>query len=102
MDVGAFCRRLLIRDLIISMGKISVTELAERFNVSKNTISRDISLLSGIVPITGKTGRKGGYFYTGDKILTLALPEAEGLAHALSELHSNNVYILTFIKKLTR
>lgn len=58
MDVGAFCRRLLIRDLIISLGKISVTELAERFNVSKNTISRDISLLSGIVPITGKTGRK--------------------------------------------
>ncbi len=47
MDNDTFNRRLAIREKLIESGrKISATEFAEEFNVSRNTIVHDLSLLS--------------------------------------------------------
>lgn len=48
---------------LIGRGKSTVSELSDRFEVSKKTIERDISRLSSAgVPIRCERGRKGGVF----------------------------------------
>lgn len=61
MDNDTFNRRLAIREKLIESGrKISATEFAEEFNVSRNTIVHDLSLLSLNCNITSSVGRGGG------------------------------------------
>lgn len=79
MDNDTFNRRLAIREKLIESGrKISATEFAEEFNVSRNTIVHDRSLLSLNCNITSSVGRGGGYRYAGDdRKLSLNREEAE-------------------------
>lgn len=44
MDTDAFNRRLAIKDRLMERGKVTASEFAQEFSVSKNTIVHDISL----------------------------------------------------------
>jgi predicted DNA-binding transcriptional regulator YafY len=76
--------------LILQGGKRTATEIAQRFEVSKRTIQRDIQALCEIgIPITAEAGNSGGYSLPSDYSLpplALTLHEALLLRLALSGL----------------
>lgn len=53
-------RRFKIIDLLITNGQMTRKELAQEFNVTLDTISRDILFLSNHIPLCTKTGVGGG------------------------------------------
>ena len=55
-------RRLKIIDLLIANGQMTRRELAQEFNVTMDTISKDILFLSSHIPLYTKTGASGGIF----------------------------------------
>ena len=61
-ELSAFERRMEILSVLMNHSLISCLELARRFQVSSDTISRDISALSRFAPIASKMGRYGGVF----------------------------------------
>ena len=80
-------RLLSITFILLSRGRVSSQELAEKFGVSQRTIFRDINSLSEAgIPIGGIPGKSGGFYiienYKFDK--RLLLPEE--LASILSAL----------------
>lgn len=77
MDYDAFNRRNAIMDRLIERRKVSSGEFAREFSVSRNTIASDIAHLSKIFPISSSTGRNGGYFYTGERFVSISRGEAE-------------------------
>lgn len=83
MDYDAFNRRNAIMDRLMEQTKVSSGELAREFSVSRNTIASDIAHLSRIFPIASSTGRNGGYYYTGERSVSVSRSEAEIiLSHA--------------------
>lgn len=55
-------RRSKILDFLIAKKQSTRTELSIRFNVSKNTITRDIDYISSYAPIYTKQGNQGGIY----------------------------------------
>ena len=98
MDTDAFNRRLAIKDRLMERGKVTASEFAQEFSVSKNTIVHDISLLSMRYPISGTTGRSGGYVYAGTRSVMLTADEVEALLPYIE--NSDNMELKVIVKKL--
>ena len=85
-------RLLAILSLLCERGKATAQELADRFEVSKRTILRDIETLNQVgIPIITRTGRDGGIalmpHYTLDRRI-LSTTDKQHLASALTGLQS--------------
>src|SRR5215471_15301963 len=82
--------RLIAILLLLQGGKRTASEIAQRFEVTKRTILRDIQALCEIgIPITAQLGASGGYTLPPDYSLpplALTLHEALLLRLALSSL----------------
>ena len=74
--MDAHTRREQMIALLMERGKISSTEFAEMYHVSKNTIVHDMWLLCRRYPITVESGRYGGYRYAGEKVVEISEKEA--------------------------
>ena len=61
-ELSAFERRMEILSVLMNHSLISCLELATRYQVSYDTITRDISALSRFAPISSKLGRYGGIY----------------------------------------
>ena len=61
-EFSTFERRMEILSILMNQQLISCLELARRFNVSDDTITRDITDLSRFAPISSKLGRYGGVY----------------------------------------
>ena len=61
-EYSTFDRRMEILSILMNQHLVSCLELARRFCVSEDTISRDISALSRFAPIASKKGRYGGVY----------------------------------------
>ena len=61
-DFSTFERRMEILSILKNHRLISCLELSRRFQVSDDTISRDITALSRFAPIATKPGRYGGVY----------------------------------------
>ena len=61
-ELSTFERRMGILSILMNQRLISCPELARRFRVSDDTITRDISVLSRFAPIGSKIGRYGGVY----------------------------------------
>ena len=61
-EFSTFERRMEILSILINQRLISCPELARRFRVFDDTITRDISVLSRFAPIGSKIGRYGGVY----------------------------------------
>ena len=61
MKIDTLNRRILIRERLIERGKVSSADFAKEFEVSRNTIIKDLSILSMFMPIVVSPGRNGGY-----------------------------------------
>ena len=61
-DFSTFERRMEILSILMNHHLISCLELSRRFQVSDDTISRDITALSRFAPIATKPGRYGGVY----------------------------------------
>ena len=61
-ELSAFERRMEILSVLMNHNLISCLELARIFQVSGDTISRDISALSRFAPIASKMCRYGGVY----------------------------------------
>lgn len=55
-------RRTKILEFLVKKKQSTRCELATEFNVSTDTIDRDIVYLSGIAPVYTKQGNQGGKF----------------------------------------
>ena len=55
-------RRLRLIDLLIANSQMTIKELAQEFNVTLDTISRDILFLSSHIPLFTKAEAGGGVF----------------------------------------
>lgn len=56
-------RRTKILEFLVQKKQSTRCELATEFNVSTDTIDRDIVYLSGIAPVYTKQGNQGGVLY---------------------------------------
>lgn len=63
--LSTFERRIEILFLIMSSEKVTLSELAKRFSVHKNTAYNDVAFLGRYAPIQTKSGVNGG-IYLGD------------------------------------
>jgi len=64
--LSTFERRIEILFLIISSEKVTLSELAKRFSVHKNTAYNDVAFLGRYAPIRAKSGVNGGIFLMED------------------------------------
>lgn len=80
-----YTRREEIKSILEDGKKITAFKLAEKFEVSVNTIKNDISFISKKMKIISELGCKGGYRYVGDRFYRLNEDEAE--------------YVRTFMKE---
>lgn len=78
-------RRSKILELLIHRKQTTRFKLAMEFNVSVDTIDRDILYLSSIAPIYTKQGNKGGIYI---------LPEYRSYKNYLTEAEENCLYRL--------
>ena len=60
--LSTFERRIEILFFIISSKKVTLSELAKRFSVHKNTAYNDVAFLGRYAPIRAKSGVNGGIF----------------------------------------
>ena len=75
--------------LLLEKGKLSATELAERFEVSVRTIYRDVDALSAAgVPVYAMPGRNGGVALMEQYVLSKATLSGEEQAQLLTALKS--------------
>lgn len=81
-------RREKIKEMLKIKGKISGRELADEFQVSKNTILKDINAITPTFPICTTYGREGGYEYCGNGRVELKPRQAQYL-HEFMERHAN-------------
>ena len=61
-DLTAYERREIIKSLLIKNKCTTMIQLAYMFDVSVNTIKRDLVYLSSCIPIETKIGKGGGIF----------------------------------------
>ena len=88
-----FCvaeRRIRILNFLMLQKQTTIRELKEEFQVSKNTIVRDIEFISCIAPIYTKQGNGGGIYI---------LPEYRSYKNYLTDDEENFLYSL--ISKIT-
>ena len=75
--------------LLLEKGKMSASELAERFEVSVRTVYRDVDALSAAgVPVYATPGRKGGVALMDHYVLSKAALSDEEQAQLLTALKS--------------
>ena len=60
-------RRTKILEFLVKKKQSTRCELATEFNVSTDTIDRDIVYLSGIAPVYTKQGNQGGNYLTDEE-----------------------------------
>lgn len=83
-----FCvaeRRIRILNFLMLQKQTTIRELKEEFQVSKNTIVRDIEFISCIAPIYTKQGNGGGIYI---------LPEYRSYKNYLTDDEENFLYSL--------
>jgi predicted DNA-binding transcriptional regulator YafY len=83
-----FCvaeRRIRILNFLMVQKQTTIRELKEEFQVSKNTIVRDIEFISCIAPIYTKQGNGGGIYI---------LPEYRSYKNYLTDDEENFLYSL--------
>ena len=102
-----FERRLEILFLITNCNKTTIMELSYYFEVSKNTVIRDIEFLSRYAPIYTKQGMFGGIFVFDEYRKNLLLPlsdDEEGLLKKLSEnLDGKELHLInTIVSKYSK
>ena len=78
-------RRTKILEFLVQKKQSTRCELATEFNVSTDTIDRDIVYLSGIAPVYTKQGNQGGIYI---------LPEFRSYKNYLTEAEENCLYTL--------
>ena len=78
-------RRIRILNLLMLHKQATIRELKEEFQVSKNTIVRDIEFISSIAPIYTKQGNGGGIYI---------LPEYRSYKNYLTDDEENFLYSL--------
>ena len=78
-------RRIRILNLLMLHKQATIRELKEEFQVSKNTIVRDIEFISSIAPIYTKQGNGGGIYI---------LPEYRSYKNYLTDAEENFLYSL--------
>lgn len=78
-------RKIEILKLLTVKKQTTRSELAEEFNVSIDTIARDITDISKLAPIYTKKGNQGGIYI---------LPEYRSYKNYLSEEHERCLYEL--------
>ncbi len=61
-DLTAYERRENIKSLLVVEKNTTMVQLSHMFNVSVNTIKRDLVFLSSCMPIETKSGNGGGIF----------------------------------------
>ena len=81
-------RRIRILNLLMLKKQATIRELKNEFQVSKNTIVRDIEFISGIAPIYTKQGNGGGIYI---------LPEFRSYKNYLTDTEENFLYGLISI-----
>lgn len=99
-EMTTFERRMQILSLLKTNKYISRLELARIFDVSNMAISRDITALSGIAPISSTHGRYGGiYFISGyDKNkVYLTRDEEELLTNLMNEMEGKDRLLIKLI-----
>jgi len=83
-----FCvaeRRIRILNFLMLQKQTTIRELKEEFQVSKNTIVRDIEFISCIAPIYTKQGNGGGIYI---------LPEYRSYKNYLTDAEEDFLYSL--------
>ena len=89
MKLNYFDRKIEIFLYLCRYRKANIGKLAREFSVCKETISRDIMILSKYVPIYTQYGRYGGVFimddYRNELFLHLSKDEEELLKTILNE-----------------
>ena len=78
-------RRIKILNLLMLQKQVTIRALKEEFQVSKNTIVRDIEFISCIAPIYTKRGNGGGIYI---------LPEYRSYKNYLTDSEENFLYDL--------
>lgn len=109
VKLSAFERRIEMLFLFANCKKTTITELSCYFNVSKDTIFRDITFVSRYAPIYTKQGMFGGIYVIDEHRKNLLLPlsqDEEALLKKLSanldgvELHYINNILYKYAKPL--
>lgn len=85
----AFERRIEMLFLLLNCKKTTVTELSYYFDVSRDTVFRDIVFLSRYAPIYTKQGMFGGVFVIDGHNRNLLLPLSDDEKRLLKKLSSN-------------
>ena len=84
-----FERRIEMLFLLTNCRKTTITELSYYFDVSKDTVFRDISFLSRYAPIYTKQGMFGGIFVIDEHRRNLLLPLSDDEEVLLRRLSVN-------------
>ena len=72
-ELDFYGRRERIKTKLLSGRRVSTRELCEEFNVTKQTILKDINRLTPTFPVTAFKGPGGGYEYAGEPKLTISV-----------------------------
>ena len=88
-NLTTFERRIEMLFLLISCRKTTMTELMSYFDVSRDSIVRDLSFLSRYAPIYTKPGMFGGVFIMGEYKKNVILPLSEDEKTLLEKLSNN-------------
>ena len=76
-------RRMRILNFLMLQKQVTIRELKDEFQVSKNTIVRDVEFISRIAPIYTKQGNGGGIY---------VLPECRSYKNYLTDTEENFLY----------
>lgn len=99
MKIDTLNRRILIRERLIERGKVS-SAFAKEFEVSRNTIIKDLSILSMFMPIVVSPGRNGGYEYMGERYLKLNEKELSSIVPILNRAKDTGVVAKAAVNKI--
>lgn len=88
-NLTTFERRIEMLFLLISCRKTTITELMSYFDVSRDSIFRDLSFLSRYAPIYTKPGMFGGVFLMEGYKKNILLPLSDDEKLLLEKLSNN-------------
>ena len=100
VKIDTLNRRILIRERLIERGKVSSADFAKEFEVSRNTIIKDLSILSMFMPIVVSPGSNGGYEYMGEKYLKLTEKELSSIIPILNRAKDTGVVAKAAVNKI--
>lgn len=96
--MSCFERRIAILLLLIQNKKMTLTELASKFSVHKNTAYNDINFLSQYAPIYTKSGIDGGIYivgnYRNELFIYLSAEEEQCLREIIADVDDTRKFIL--------